>query len=223
MQGGLKSAPHLAIRLRFKSHPQKVFNLHFALFQLRDMDPLTALSLAGNVIQFVEFGTRLLSRAAELYRSTVGPLSVHDEIALVTADLQGLIVRLRQQACEYGMNAQDGDQWERFRKICDEAANVADELVSRIGRLKVKGGKHRKIQSIQQAIRTLWSEDEITRLQVRLSALKEALKDRVLLSIRSVRLYRIDTELTQAEKVLMHNLFKIPLDLTVWINRLSRS
>ena len=59
------------------------------------MDSLTALSLAGNVVQFVDFGNKLLSQSRELYRSTQGSLAADDELHLVTADLSALILKLR--------------------------------------------------------------------------------------------------------------------------------
>ena len=52
------------------------------------MDPLAALSLAGNIIQFVDFGGRLLGGAGEIYRSADGSLKVHDELELVATDLR---------------------------------------------------------------------------------------------------------------------------------------
>ena len=36
------------------------------------MDPLSALSLAGNAIQFVDWGTKLASKSVEIYRSAEG-------------------------------------------------------------------------------------------------------------------------------------------------------
>jgi hypothetical protein len=38
------------------------------------MDPLTALSVAACVVQFVDYGTKLLSKGRELYKSADGAL-----------------------------------------------------------------------------------------------------------------------------------------------------
>ena len=152
------------------------------------MDPLSALSLAGNVIQFVDFGSKLLGKAGELYRSPVGSLAIHDELLLITTDLQALVATLRQSIPS--LNSIDSsdqthnDSWSSFRKICDEAAKVADELVARLSRLTIKDGKYRKLRSIQQAVESLWSEKEITVLLQRLSGLREALESRIIFSIR---------------------------------------
>jgi len=58
------------------------------------MDPLTALAFAGNIIQFVGFGSRLLRRAGELYKFSAGKLAMNNELELVTTDLRALVVKL---------------------------------------------------------------------------------------------------------------------------------
>jgi len=58
------------------------------------MDPLTALSLAGNGIQFVELAPSLLSQGYELYKSTSGKLQAEEELELITSDLSGLINKI---------------------------------------------------------------------------------------------------------------------------------
>ncbi|KAG0648144.1 hypothetical protein D0Z07_6009 [Hyphodiscus hymeniophilus] len=147
------------------------------------MDPLTALSLAGTVIQFVDFGTKLLGTAGELYKSTTGSLGVHTEIELTASDLRAVIVKLRGSVPVSASQSID-DPWRIFAQICDEAASVADELVERLTQLRVKHGKHRVWHTIQSVVKTLWSPKEIAALQKRLSGFREALVTRVVVSIR---------------------------------------
>jgi hypothetical protein len=58
------------------------------------MDPLTALSVAGSVVQFADFGMKLFAEGRELYKSTRGILTANDELELVTVDFQALIVKV---------------------------------------------------------------------------------------------------------------------------------
>jgi hypothetical protein len=112
------------------------------------MDPLSSLSIAGKVIQFVDFGSRFLSRAGELYKSATGTLAVNDELELVTNDLRALILKIRESASTntQGAGAEElNDPWNSFRKTCNEAASVADEIIERLSKLKVQGGKRRKL------------------------------------------------------------------------------
>jgi hypothetical protein len=144
------------------------------------MDLITALSLAGNIVQFVDFGCQLLSQSRELYRSTQGSLAADDELHLVTVDLRGLILKLRSSP-DHG--SQDASQ--EFRKICAEAVRLAEEILARIDGLKVTE-KHRAWKSFQQAIKSAWSQRETDGLIRRLSRLRQALETRILLSLRYV-------------------------------------
>lgn len=64
-----------------------------ASFQL-EMDPLTALSLAGNIVQFVEFSSKLLKEGHSLYKSRTGALAIHEELKLTMNDLRTLIAKV---------------------------------------------------------------------------------------------------------------------------------
>jgi hypothetical protein len=146
---------------------------------LSAMDPMTALSLAGNVVQFIEFGTRLLSTTKELYRSSTGSLTVHDEIELVTTDLSILVAKLKQNRT---------DEPDDFQKICDEAASVATEILTKLGTMKVKKeGKYRELKSFRAAVKQVWSHRELEKLEARLGRIQEAIKTRVLFSLGSAQ------------------------------------
>jgi hypothetical protein len=54
------------------------------------MDPLTALSVAFSVVQFVEFGIKILETDTEIYHSASGTSVQSAVIEDVTRDLQGL-------------------------------------------------------------------------------------------------------------------------------------
>jgi hypothetical protein len=153
------------------------------------MDPLTALSVAGTVVQFVDFGTQLLSHATELYKSSAGTLRSNNELELVTTDLSGLVLKLRQSyysEIDAELSNEEVQQQTNFEKLCDEAATLAEELIERLDRLKVKDGKRRIWRSLKQAIETAWSEKEVADMRKRLLSLRGALETRVLFSVRYV-------------------------------------
>lgn len=141
------------------------------------MDLLTILSLAGNIIQFVDFGTRILCTTRELYKSTRGTLAAHEEIALVTTDLSRLVEKLKH--CSISSD----DDSAGFSKICDEAASLATEIITKLGGLKIDSGKTRALDSIRKAIKDLWSKDELNALVERLGNLRKALDTRVLVGL----------------------------------------
>jgi hypothetical protein len=155
------------------------------------MDPLTAFSVAGTVIQFVDYGTKLLVGAHGLYKSTSGVLTANQELELVTVDLRGVIRKLGSLTTEGG-TVQDADEkelQETFLKIRDEATRLATELMSKLERLKVKEdlrGHQRAWASLFKAIESAWSKDELHEMILKLETLKEAMETRLFFSLRSV-------------------------------------
>jgi hypothetical protein len=165
------------------------------------MDPLTALSLAGNIIQFVEFGTRLLSTTKELYRSSKGTLNINDELQLVTTDFSTLITILKNSS------ASQGDGSSNFDKICDEALAVATEIITKLEDLKLDEGKFKLWRSLQRAVKEIWSERELKGLVDRLNKLRKALDATVLFSLRleACLVHVPGMRLTIIAKILMLN------------------
>ncbi|CAG8981479.1 hypothetical protein HYALB_00003050 [Hymenoscyphus albidus] len=154
------------------------------------MDPLAALSIAGTIVQFVDYGTRLLSNTHELYRSSTGTLEANNLLELVTIDLQALIAKLRASISVQGAYQEELS----FERLCDQAAQVAQELLGRLDNLKNKSTKKKPWESFQKAIKSAWSEREITDLKARLLGFREVLDSRLLFSIRE----NIATETMQA-------------------------
>jgi hypothetical protein len=72
-----------------------------------------------------------------------------------------------------------------FKKICDEAVEVADTLIDRLHQAKTDG-IHRPWSSFQHAIKSAWSRKEIDALLKRMNALRETLDTHVLFSLRYV-------------------------------------
>ena len=152
------------------------------------MDPLTALSLAGTIVQFVDFGFRLLAEGKELYKSTKGILSVNEELELATTDLRALINKVQKSFNKPSSSASHSEENEedqqRFESLCRKAAKIAEELIKRLEKLKLRECKSRQWESFKQVIRGAWTKDELISLTKRLSELRKALDARVLFSIR---------------------------------------
>ncbi|KAF8848816.1 hypothetical protein BDZ45DRAFT_810488 [Acephala macrosclerotiorum] len=156
------------------------------------MDPLTALSVAGTIVQFADFGTKLFSESYEIYRSTNGTLTTNKDLELITTDLRAVIEKLRKlfhwelvslsPAVDY--DAQN--RHEIVERLCDDATTLADEILDKIEGLKVKGKRHRIWKSFRQAVKSGSSKEEIATLTRRLGGLKEALVTRVIYAIWSV-------------------------------------
>jgi hypothetical protein len=157
------------------------------------LDPMTALSLAGNVIQFVDFGIEVLSATGSLYGSVGGALDFNEELELVTTDLAAV--------CQL-MGGRSATTSERaLRDLCKGCNDVANELLTQLNKLKVSPDapdppdgkkpilsrfqKEKKVlRSFHQAIRSIWKEEEIEKLVKRLSSFRDEIQMRIVLGFR---------------------------------------
>ena len=137
---------------------------------------MTALGLAGNIVQFLDFGTKLISSRVELYTSSPGTLRVSDELELIIAEISALTDTLSSEQ-NLGTN---------FQKICNEASSLAGEIRQRLEKIKIDEIKaeerqlhgkkaekqygliiYRKWESLQKALLAAWTADEPASLNTR--------------------------------------------------------
>jgi hypothetical protein len=152
------------------------------------LDPLTALSLAGNIVQFMDFSIQIVSRTKRLYGSSRETLGVYQELDLVTADLKkscDLIPKALRSPTSENESESEGT----LQNLCATCHKVADELLARLDRLKVRidsgaKGERKLFQSFHSAIMPVWSKVEIEDLVSRLSSLREQIQTHVLLDLR---------------------------------------
>jgi hypothetical protein len=151
------------------------------------MDPLTALSVAGTIVQFVDFGSKMFSEGCQMYKSVNGTVTANEELELVIFDLHALTKKLRklfqrQSVISTPLNDMS-DQLDVVDKICEEAERIAQEILRRLDGLKVEGQKCRTWKSFGQAIKCAWTREEIAAMVRQLAALKDTLVARVTYSI----------------------------------------
>jgi hypothetical protein len=66
------------------------------------METLAIIGLVGNIVQFVVFSGKLISKSTELYRSSEGALAEHIDIETVTSHLVLLNSKLKDAATTSG-------------------------------------------------------------------------------------------------------------------------
>jgi hypothetical protein len=137
------------------------------------MDPLTAFGFAANLLQFVDFGTKILSTGSELYKSKNGTLQANEQLDLVAVEIVEVTSKLFH---DHGLGS-------NFQRLCSEAISLGNEIVTRLDKLKVNG-KHKKWESFRQAVVVAFTKDDLQDMMTRLSRLRETLQTRILLSLR---------------------------------------
>jgi hypothetical protein len=136
------------------------------------LDPLSALSAAGTVVQFIDFATKLSTRAEALSLSRRTRPGPQNTLALTIADLEALLARLDEFSIPDRPH-QESD--EALIRLCEECRNVSTELLTMLRSLEKIGTSNRKWNSTRQAIRAAWKKKELEQLEVKLSRLRQDL------------------------------------------------
>lgn len=129
------------------------------------MDPLSALALAGNVLQFIEFTTKLLSTGAEVYKSATGTVNANLALEDISQQLSSLSSRL----CIGEGNTRGSASEIALRSIADLCNADCARLLSVLNDLKIKDGSQRGWKSFRVALKLAWKDEhEIEKLMSRL-------------------------------------------------------
>lgn len=143
------------------------------------MDPLTALSLAVNIIAIVDFSAKLVHSTWEL--SKTGAKLEHVEIQTQTTQAQSLLDRLKPglNASTVGLSQDDKDLIE----LCNQSKTVSDQLLRVLNSCQSKyGSGNISFDTFWKVFKSMWHEDSITELQNRLEKIDS--KAHRLVSIR---------------------------------------
>lgn len=124
------------------------------------LDPVTALGVAGNVVQFVDFGIKLISKGKEIYKSTDGILADHAEQAAISSRLAELSKRLSDSVSASATRKKLSPAEVALREVTIECKEVADDFSKAINKLKVTGN-HRGWKSFRQALKSVWKKEGI--------------------------------------------------------------
>jgi hypothetical protein len=137
------------------------------------MDPLSALSLAAALVQFVDFTSKIVSKGYHIYNTTDGAIPQNVALEFIVTDLQNLNARLKHHGT-LSCATKDEQALEDLSASCTILAN---ELVDRLNKLKVAGDtKHRKWKSFRQALKTVWSKEELDAMANKLSEYRNQLE-----------------------------------------------
>jgi hypothetical protein len=147
------------------------------------MDPLSALSIAASVVQFVQFGASLVSKTHEIYASNEGTLAMNVQVEVATRRLIDLVDSLRDPS--FAGSSLPLVESQSLQNICNKCVSISNELFSRLDKLMVHDAHtYRKWKSFRQALKSVWSKDGIEAIRKRLEVCKDELDIHLVVSIR---------------------------------------
>ncbi|PTB60142.1 hypothetical protein M431DRAFT_502264 [Trichoderma harzianum CBS 226.95] len=135
------------------------------------MDPVNAVGIAAAVVQFADFGFRLVKSAWELYKSPSGQASEYIELSAVSQDLSSLA-----DAVKAKLDESQGSIGEVFTRLYRECKATNDELQSILSNLRVKAGSNKielAADGLRVAFRQVAAAGDIEKLADRLSQIRQ--------------------------------------------------
>ncbi len=150
------------------------------------MDPISTFSLAASVVQLIDFTETPLSGTYELYRSarTTGDTKINFNLMAVTTNLKTLNDDLQLSLRQATSDSKTSSKHEvEIGKICEECSKVAEQLISKLEKLKVKK-QHDLWESFRKALQTVWSKRELESLEKRLETFRMQISLQINTSLR---------------------------------------
>ena len=139
-----------------------------------------AFGLAGNILQFIDSGTKFLLFAKSLYR---GSDYAHDDLLKLTQNLDAILPKLNCSGNDGDVEESDGSAEKSMSHLALACGKTASQLLGILQNVKT-AVITRKRDAVKAALRLTCKEDEIKSLQDRLSSFRSQLNLHLLLSLR---------------------------------------
>ena len=154
------------------------------------MDPLSAVSLAGTVVQLLDFGIKLVAKASEIYDSASGAEVRNIELDAIAQNLISLNRRVKNRAAKFHPYSTSEDE-EALAVMMEKCSDIGEELIAAIQKAKVQG-THKGWKSVRQALKSVLGLDKVQDLYNRLKQYREQVVI-ILLVIISAKQAGLDT------------------------------
>jgi dsDNA-binding SOS-regulon protein len=128
------------------------------------MDPISALGVAGTVVQFAQFAASLVSNIREIHHSASGTTLATQDMEAIHSVLSQFSKDLRDSPPTPSIY---GKEMEVLTKRCSDDC---DRMLKLADQLKVESGeKKRWRKSFQKAILELWTQNDVEDLRQRIN------------------------------------------------------
>lgn len=135
----------------------------------RPMEALAAVSLAGNIVQFIDIGLKVLHGAKEIHHSMTGSTGDFQNLETVAQEMQRLSLRLNTAS-----NSQPSADEVALRNLAAECRKLSDQVLDIVQKCKPKNAKSKR-SSAWSAAKSLYKKREMDEVGQRLDACRNQL------------------------------------------------
>ena len=153
-----------------------------ALAAFKMLDPLSAISLAGSIAQFVDFSGKIISNTREMINSSHGMTHQAYNAEIVIQDLLRLSQQLKDGARAAGAVPQADDD-KALEKLCNGCIGLSERMMKRLETLKLAEGASKR-RALIHALKSALSQKELKSEEAQLATYRSQLEIRVLASFR---------------------------------------
>ena len=148
------------------------------------LDPLSALSVAASIVQFIDFGMKLISKSRELAKSSSGALVEHEEMLAASIRLKDLDDGLQYSLTVLAIRKKKLTEAEvALREVSQECKAMATEFIQTLHGYFVEPG-HTVCKSFRMAFKAAWNKEGIDAMRQRLNDQRQQLSLNILIVIR---------------------------------------
>ena len=143
------------------------------------LDPFSALGLAGNIVQFIQFGSDVFSKSREISKAASGASLENEELGSAAQRLQKICLGLqRSQSQRPGVTSTSSDT-DSLQELAESCRTAGEEILCALLHFEVQE-PNKKWQSLGKALKTVWKKSEIQAMEKRLGSYRDQLMSHLL-------------------------------------------
>ncbi|KAK6214428.1 hypothetical protein LQW54_004335 [Pestalotiopsis sp. IQ-011] len=154
------------------------------------MDPLSALAIAAAVIQFVDYGSRLVKRTWDVYKTAAMndlegiPETENDQLEGISNELKQLAQSVRDSTGIHQEHRQPTKAETNLMWACEESEKVNAELQDLLAKIRRRPIlKHQDDRNPRYAVAKIWEKDKIGQMEQRMENLRRQAMGAVLVCL----------------------------------------
>lgn len=136
---------------------------------LKTMDPFAAIGLASNIISFVDYGTKIVNGAREIYDSASGMTEESQALDSIASKMKGLSSKLLPST-----GSPRSEDEEALCRIAAECNIISDKILEHLSKIKPKDSRSRR-DVFFAAAKNKFREKERLELEKRLASCRSQL------------------------------------------------
>ena len=150
---------------------------------LEMLDPATAFGIAINVLTFIDFSRKVISKMSALHRSPNGTLIEHREMLARADQLENLDKKLRESLSDASSGAALTRAELGLQDVLAECKVLAEGMQAAFSQFTAEPGQS-KFKSFRQASKSVWSKEGLIDMYNRLQALQSQLLTHLLIVLK---------------------------------------